>query len=430
MGYSFLIDGNVGFSYNLKKEREISLRKIITLALIFVSLTSLCSVAFQSTRANPRTLVVPDDYSTIQAAVDNATAGDTVFVKKGTYREEVGINKPLSLIGEDRSSTVIMGRWLSYGQPPAVISIDRNTSNVTISGFTLTGDSNAGMWINEAASNCKVTNNIVTNNSDGIHTFAEIDSPNILISGNLVTNNRGFGIYCGTPNTTISGNNILDNGAAGVIIDSAFDVTVSGNNITGNGANSVGDPTIAGGLFLRWSGPFNVYGNTISNNQGYGIQFGEGCNNSTVHENNITGNVVGINLQNFISGGDANIGQGNFVYQNNLVNNSQQVIVEKANRVAAGDATLINGTDKVSWDNGKEGNYWSDYLTKYPSATEVDSSGIGNTPYVIDATNTDHYPIMKPAELPEFPSWIILSVIITSAILLAAGFRRKNRLKV
>jgi hypothetical protein len=49
------------------------------------------------------------------------------------------------------------------------------------------------------------------------------------------------------------------------------------------------------------------------------------------------------------------------------------------------------------WDDGypSGGNYWSDYSTKYPSATEVDNSGIWNTPYVIDANNTDHYPLMR-----------------------------------
>jgi hypothetical protein len=50
------------------------------------------------------------------------------------------------------------------------------------------------------------------------------------------------------------------------------------------------------------------------------------------------------------------------------------------------------------WDNGypSGGNYWRDYQTRYPNATEIDSSGIWNTPYVIDANNTDRYPLMAP----------------------------------
>ncbi len=58
-----------------------------------------------------------------------------------------------------------------------------------------------------------------------------------------------------------------------------------------------------------------------------------------------------------------------------------------------------NGTDEVSWDNGQVGNYWSDYFTKYPNATELDSSGIGNTPYVIDSNNIDNYPLTSASKI-------------------------------
>ena len=51
-----------------------------------------------------------------------------------------------------------------------------------------------------------------------------------------------------------------------------------------------------------------------------------------------------------------------------------------------------------AWDDGypNGGNYWIDYKTNYPNAAEIDNSGIGNTPYVIDANNSDRYPLMEP----------------------------------
>jgi hypothetical protein len=52
------------------------------------------------------------------------------------------------------------------------------------------------------------------------------------------------------------------------------------------------------------------------------------------------------------------------------------------------------------WDNGSMGNYWSDYLTKYPNASEVGNTGIGDTPYVLDADNVDHYPLVYPLGAP------------------------------
>jgi parallel beta-helix repeat protein len=41
------------------------------------------------------------------------------------------------------------------------------------------------------------------------------------------------------------------------------------------------------------------------------------------------------------------------------------------------------------WDDGKQGNYWSDY-----NGTDADGDGVGDTPYVIDEMNIDRYPLM------------------------------------
>jgi hypothetical protein len=56
-----------------------------------------------------------------------------------------------------------------------------------------------------------------------------------------------------------------------------------------------------------------------------------------------------------------------------------------------------NGTDVVSWEYGKEGNYWSDYQLKYPNATEIE--GMWDIPYVIDENNVDHYPLNQQVDI-------------------------------
>jgi hypothetical protein len=53
------------------------------------------------------------------------------------------------------------------------------------------------------------------------------------------------------------------------------------------------------------------------------------------------------------------------------------------------------------WDNGSVGNYWSDYLTKYPNASEIGNSGIGDVPYFIDEDNIDRFPLIHPWGSPE-----------------------------
>jgi hypothetical protein len=59
---------------------------------------------------------------------------------------------------------------------------------------------------------------------------------------------------------------------------------------------------------------------------------------------------------------------------------------------------FLGGGGKNVWDNSSFGNYWNDYLTKYPNASEIGNTGIGDTPYVIDANNIDHYPLMAPVD--------------------------------
>ena len=59
-----------------------------------------------------RTRLVPQDYPTIQAAVDAADPGDLVLIDRGTYREEVQVSTPgLTLRGVDRNEVVIDGEF-------------------------------------------------------------------------------------------------------------------------------------------------------------------------------------------------------------------------------------------------------------------------------------------------------------------------------
>ena len=85
-------------------DRRTALILLLILCSVLVSFPEMGIV-----KAEPKTIVVPDDYTTIQEAIDNAVADDTIYVYQGIYHENIGISKPVSFIGEDRDSTIIDG---------------------------------------------------------------------------------------------------------------------------------------------------------------------------------------------------------------------------------------------------------------------------------------------------------------------------------
>ncbi len=93
------------------------------------------------TNSNGKTLYVggsgPGNYSSIHLAIYLASDGDTVFVYSGTYYirgSGITIDKSISLIGENRETTIIDSLPTTWVAP--LIKIARTTNGVTISGFT------------------------------------------------------------------------------------------------------------------------------------------------------------------------------------------------------------------------------------------------------------------------------------------------------
>jgi parallel beta-helix repeat protein len=181
------------------------------------------------------------------------------------------------------------------------------------------------------------------------------------------------------------------------------------------------------GIQLASSSNNTLSGNNVANNE-FGIYLDSSSDNNTISNNNITANSQsGIVLDtssnyNTLSGNNitANIGAGiwlyssskNTIYHNNFNNNTNQVY--------SYDSTNV-------WDNGSVGNYWSDYLTRYPNAAQVDSSGVWNAPYVIDANNTDYYPLVGPiGVIPEFQSFLILPLMMMATLLAVIIYKKKG----
>jgi parallel beta-helix repeat protein len=354
----------------------------IAVALVLIVFLTL-AFDIQLADAEPRMWIVDDDgpadFHTIQEAISAASSGDTIFVRNGTYFERVRVNKALRLVGEDRSAVVIDGN----GMTPLTIT----ANNASVSGFTVRGGtqlSQSGIFV-ERACYCSITNNNAKDNNWGIHLMDGAD--NNIVSGNIVTNNQ-VGIYLNyASGNNVSGNNITGNFVRGISLfgGGSFSNSIFGNNIT----NSIY------GIWLDHVLDNCFWGNNIRNNE-LGI-FGRSADRNRINGNNITANTIGI----FID-----IARENTFYHNNFINNTYQA------------EPRSDWTWNQTWDDGypSGGNYWSDYtgvdVKNGPSQDLPGSDGIGDTPYIMNADNIDHYPLMNPYGAPP-PSTYALTITTT-----------------
>ena len=108
--------------------------------IVMVATSSLVSPAPSALAATTR--VVPDQYATVQTAVNAASAGDTIKIKSGTFSEQVTIGKSLHVIGAGASATTIHApATLVNGSVPDAASIIEinNGATVEISGLSVSG---------------------------------------------------------------------------------------------------------------------------------------------------------------------------------------------------------------------------------------------------------------------------------------------------
>jgi parallel beta-helix repeat protein len=141
-------------------------------------------------------IIVPDNYQTIQQAIDNASYGDTIFVKMGIYHENIVIDKSesnpeksLNLVGENRNTTIIEGY-----RNDAVIRI--LSDNINILEFTIRNGTPNGLYagngIHLDADYCNISHNIITeNDKQGLF----IHGNHNLIIENTISHNIKCGIY-------------------------------------------------------------------------------------------------------------------------------------------------------------------------------------------------------------------------------------------
>jgi len=337
-----------------EKGETLFMGKTASTTMLTLLLTSMLTLAFniQPVKASG-TIYIRADGSIDPPTANITTTDNVTYIFTGNNYEEIVV---------ERSNIIIDGNGYTLQGTEEIAFFLYERSNVTIKS-TKIETFRYGVWI-DSSSNNKISDCEISGGEYGVY-LLDWNCDHNTIAGNKITK-KGRGIYVASTsyNNTILGNEIT-NCQVGVWLESSNN-TVSGNSIT----EPMGGYEY--GIRLYASSRNMISGNNIENHQ-YGIGFYGFARNNTISENNITNNDNGVFFLGFSP-------SGNSFFHNNFIGNHQQV--------SRDDPHTIN-----IWDDGypSGGNYWSDY-----NGIDADGDGIGDTPYVIDANNTDRYPLMRP----------------------------------
>jgi len=241
----------------------------------------------------------PNNYTKIQDAINDAVAGDTISVydDSSPYYENIIIEKSITLIGENRETTVILGDESADG-----VIVNISADDVSISGFTIQPSlgqpagiivsknyTHPDYWNIEIIQNVTIFNNIIT--KTGYPGIFGMRLNHGIIYGNYIENIHGGGIilYISSDNT-ITNNVIADCSDRGIVIDGLwgpFRLLNYLNPVPEN--NIISQNTIRSN---RWgielnSGPVNtkISDNNITENQEIGLQIYDAYNTQITQNN-------------------------------------------------------------------------------------------------------------------------------------------------
>jgi len=251
--------------------------------------------------------------------------------------------------------------------------------------------------------------------TDNIYSTLKIQKSNIVLDG------AGYTLY-GSYNGTAVDVWVLGEGPdqlpEGTLAQYTIGIDLASKTVQGITIENLNLRNFSIGMYI-WTKNNTITGNAVYNNIVGILLSGE---NETVTKNYISQNERGL-FFGFNNQGDT-IPQDIEINHNHFENNVIQL-----NGCECKDFNLTE--EPHCWDNGNEGNFWSDYI-----GTDDNGDGIGDSAYVIDILNKDRYPLMvSPVKNPVNTSTIpdeaiaIVGLSVLAVALAAILVLRKKRKK-
>ncbi|MRN37450.1 nitrous oxide reductase family maturation protein NosD [Neisseria sp. N95_16] len=347
----------------------------------------LTAVGFQTAFAAVIAVSPTDNLNQIIA---QAQAGDTLKLASGVYQTKIIIDKPLTLEGPaDRSATIQgdrQGRTVSVHAPDVVIR------HLTVSGSGMSlPDMDAGIYLEETATNALVEKNDILDNSVGVYLHGPKDAMvrdnKIVGNAELRVNERGNGVTVwNAPGSQVVGNDI-SKGRDGIFSNAStfniykgnrfHDVRFAVHYMYTNDSEVIDNISIGNNIAyaMMFSDRIKVRGNiaVMSRDQGIMLNyvnqsevqdnviyqadkclFAYNANNNKIFGNHFEQCKIGIHFTAAIEGTE--------LTDNSFINNESQV--------------KYVSTRFLDWSEDGRGNYWSDN-----SAFDLDGDGFGDSAY-------------------------------------------------
>ena len=320
-----------------------------------------------------------------------------------------------NFIANNTASLSYIGIYISSVSNYNTIINNKNVAGIFISisvGINITNNSmvNNGIILEGNDLTFWNTHTIMTSNTVNGKPVYYLKDQN----GGRIPDGAGQVILTNCTNVKVQGQNV-NNGSCGILLGFAHSNIISNNTACTNhygiflyksNNNIIDNNTVSSnskyGIYLFQSSNNIIRKNIANLNNKYylscGIYLRSSSNNNKLSNNMISSNTYGIYITYYY------FGKSNYnkIYHNSFINNEHQ----------AYDDSIGN-----QWDDGSEGNYWSDYNGK-----DILDDNIGDTPYNIPGgSSVDRYPLMDPGGHRKTPNnliFIIITVILFGVVMM------------